>query len=483
MYKYIKQATLNLPFLGLTSRPLYLFTSSTQQPPKEHLEVIKELDPIYGKRLDKYIQKKYNLKWGQVQSLFRKKMIKVLSHSDQTLKRDPSHALSVGDIVYLPRSFAITDQALADRKSEDKDAEVKYDNDQCTLFQNMIMYEDDKFIVINKFPGIASQGGTNVKLDLDFLFNNYLNWKKAELQESYAYTPGIVHRLDKDTTGVMVLAKDKVFAAQFSNLLHSRKDIVKTYLGVVNGYPNAIEETLAKKKRQIPREDRKPESLAKMLAKSGFDKRYITISQQEDDKEKESTTRYEVLGIVRMARREDEALETSYILNPRLFPDKGISAEEMEQFFEGHQDEGVVYNSILRYEIEGGRKHQIRIHSALGLGTPLLNDRKFDANREDGIVHELLEQYHDDEIRGKDVGYIGGQKIDSEEKEVVKDGVVEKHLVSARKRGEFLFLHSSQLEFDIEGKSYKFRAGLPLHMMLYFNMVFKNESEKITRMF
>ena len=92
-----------------------------------------------------------------------------------------------------------------------------------------ILYEDDFSIIINKPAGLAVQGGKGVKTSLDVL-----------LAEIRTPPPLLVHRLDKDTSGVLLAAKNREAAARFSNLL-SNKKTVKTYIAVCSGCPEKKE--------------------------------------------------------------------------------------------------------------------------------------------------------------------------------------------------------------------------------------------------
>jgi len=84
-----------------------------------------------------------------------------------------------------------------------------------------ILHEDDEYIVINKPAGLAVQGGAGVKTSLDKL-----------LAEIRSPPPLLVHRLDKDTSGVLLAAKNREAAAKFSKLL---KKAVKIYTAVCAG--------------------------------------------------------------------------------------------------------------------------------------------------------------------------------------------------------------------------------------------------------
>jgi len=88
-----------------------------------------------------------------------------------------------------------------------------------------ILYEDDYIIVVNKPAGLAVQGGEGVKTSLDRIF--------AEIRTP---APLLVHRLDKDTSGVLLAAKGRENAARFSNLLNSSK-ITKQYTAICAGHP------------------------------------------------------------------------------------------------------------------------------------------------------------------------------------------------------------------------------------------------------
>ena len=93
-----------------------------------------------------------------------------------------------------------------------------------------ILYEDDFSIVINKPAGLAVQGGKGVKSSLDRL-----------LAEIRTPPPLLVHRLDKDTSGVILAAKTKEAAAIFSRLLGADRRAVKQYTAVCAGRPEKDE--------------------------------------------------------------------------------------------------------------------------------------------------------------------------------------------------------------------------------------------------
>lgn len=100
--------------------------------------------------------------------------------------------------------------------------------DDAKFLQKLVIYKDENVLVINKPFGLAVQGGTKVKRNLD----DMLDALKFDAKER----PKLVHRLDKDTSGVLVLARNTKTAAYLSKMF-AGKDIEKTYLALVNGCP------------------------------------------------------------------------------------------------------------------------------------------------------------------------------------------------------------------------------------------------------
>ncbi len=92
--------------------------------------------------------------------------------------------------------------------------------------ENLIIDNNDDFIVINKKSGISVQGGTKSKKNLVDIFS------KSEI--FYNTKPYSVHRLDKDTSGVFLLAKNRKTAQLLTTLFRLRK-VHKTYLAICHG--------------------------------------------------------------------------------------------------------------------------------------------------------------------------------------------------------------------------------------------------------
>ena len=95
--------------------------------------------------------------------------------------------------------------------------------------EDLIIDDNENFIVVNKESGIAVQGGTKSKKNLIDIFS-----KSKIFENSKPYS---VHRLDKDTSGVFIIAKNRDSAKLFTSLFRLRK-IHKTYLAICYGEIN-----------------------------------------------------------------------------------------------------------------------------------------------------------------------------------------------------------------------------------------------------
>ena len=95
--------------------------------------------------------------------------------------------------------------------------------------ENFIIENNENFVVVNKQSGISVQGGTKSKKNLIDIFS-----KSEIFQNDKAYS---VHRLDKDTSGILLIAKNRQTAQLLTSLFRLRK-IYKTYLAICNGEIN-----------------------------------------------------------------------------------------------------------------------------------------------------------------------------------------------------------------------------------------------------
>lgn len=120
-------------------------------------------------------------------------------------------------------------------------ARPKLSEDEVAYVNEIVIHRDPAAIVVNKPPGLATQGGTKTRTHLDGLLDG--------LADGSGQRPKLVHRLDKDTSGVLLLARTARSAAFFAKAFSGRT-ARKVYWAIVVGVPEVrdgdIELPLAK---------------------------------------------------------------------------------------------------------------------------------------------------------------------------------------------------------------------------------------------
>lgn len=167
-----------------------------------------------GMRLDRWFATHFpHVSFGHLQKMIRTGQVRVDKGRAKTSTR-----LEAGQVVRVP--------PLEDAPA--KPAFVPVSNKDADFLRSLILYEDDDLYVFNKPHGLASQGGTGTKRHMDGLLKSLPN-KKGE-------TPRLVHRLDRDTSGCLVVAKTKAVASHFGAVFRSRS-ARKIYWAIVAGNP------------------------------------------------------------------------------------------------------------------------------------------------------------------------------------------------------------------------------------------------------
>ena len=167
-------------------------------------------------RFDKWFKEEViNLPNSLIQKLLRKNKIKV-----NNKKIKSSYRLTEGDNVFIFN--------LSKYKPTDLKKKIQYlpSTKEKKDFNKFIIHDGVDYIVINKSRGIAVQSGTN---NLKNIVDTLKKTKYFEYSKPY-----IVHRLDKETSGVFLIAKNRESAQFFTSLFRIRK-IHKTYLAIVKG--------------------------------------------------------------------------------------------------------------------------------------------------------------------------------------------------------------------------------------------------------
>lgn len=165
-------------------------------------------------RLDRLLRRLYpGLTQGALEKLLRAKKILV----------DGKPAKSSTRVETEEQLRILIDMSLYTTPSTEKiKREVTVSDEDLKWIETIIVWEDDHLIALNKPPGIAVQGGTGTKRHIDAIMK--------------AYNPEarLVHRIDKDTSGVLVMAKT-VPMAQYLTHLFSSHGVQKTYRAIVEG--------------------------------------------------------------------------------------------------------------------------------------------------------------------------------------------------------------------------------------------------------
>jgi 23S rRNA pseudouridine955/2504/2580 synthase len=167
-----------------------------------------------GIRLDRWFARHFpQLAFGRLQKLLRNGEIRVDKGRVEAATR-----LAAGQTVRIPPM----DDAEEVRR------EPRVSSGDAEFLKSITIYEDDDLIVFNKPHGLAVQGGSGTKRHIDGMLKSLPN-KKGD-------TPKLVHRLDRDTSGCLVVAKTSAAASHFGEVFRSRS-ARKIYWAVVAGNP------------------------------------------------------------------------------------------------------------------------------------------------------------------------------------------------------------------------------------------------------
>lgn len=169
------------------------------------MEVIVDEENV---RIDKYLASKTDYSRETITKMLAEEYILVNGKSIKA-----SYKVKVGDVILI------------------KDGFVKEMSLEATKMNIDIVYEDEYLMVINKDSGVVVHPGAGNSNDT--LVNGLLYYNKT-LSKGEEFRPGIVHRLDKDTSGLMIVAKDdkahELLADDFKN-----KRIHREYIALLDG--------------------------------------------------------------------------------------------------------------------------------------------------------------------------------------------------------------------------------------------------------
>ena len=229
------------------------------------VETIKVRPDERGMRLDRWFKTHYpDVTHGYLQKLLRSGQVRVDSRRVQANER-----LEAGSQIRVPK---VVRQPPKKKPSlAPPPGMSKADRD---FIERMILFEDDYVLVLNKPFGIAVQGGTGTKRHIDGIL--------AGMADRFGDRPRLVHRLDRDTTGVLLVAKTRDGAAKLGRIFQTRS-AAKTYWALVKGIPR-------------PPQGRIEAALVKAAGPDGD--RVRKAAPGEQDKAMHATTHYSVIDRV-----------------------------------------------------------------------------------------------------------------------------------------------------------------------------------------
>ena len=280
------------------------------------VETIKVRPDETGMRLDRWFRTHYpDVTHGYLQKLLRSGQVRVDSRRVQANER-----LESGSQIRVPK---VVRQPPKKKRSLVLPSGSKADRD---FIESLILFEDDTVLVLNKPFGIAVQGGTGTKRHFDGIL--------AGMTDRFSDRPRLVHRLDRDTTGVLLVAKTRDGAAKLGKIFQTRS-AAKTYWALVRGVPR-------------PPQGRIEAALVKAAGPDGD--RVRKAQPGEQDKAMHAATHYSVIDRV------------------------------------GQKAAWVSLKPVT------GRQHQLRAHMEL-IGHPIIGDNKYDGGL-DLPVEEIEPKLH-----------------------------------------------------------------------------------------
>ncbi|GBC09880.1 hypothetical protein RclHR1_09190006 [Rhizophagus clarus] len=299
--------------------PKINFTGSLNSHFKFHEYVVNDADS--DMRLDRYLHLQTKLPTSTIQKKIRRNEVKLkpqvhengeLGNSENRIKKTFSYKVRPGDVILI-RSPDLYKEAKLVRPT--RLAIKSFSEKEIESIRSMIVYIDDEIIVINKPQGLATQGGPKSIKHVDGLLH--------ALQYDYPDPPRLVHRLDKNTTGALVLGRTRSAAGKLSHLFRE-STIEKMYVAIVTKF---LPRNLARTEINVP---------IRYGGKPPFEKVTCILDQKS------------------------------------LLIENCKSAITYYQVIAGAGD-----YSLLRLYPKTGRKHQLRSHCAYVLKAPILGDDKY----------------------------------------------------------------------------------------------------------
>lgn len=174
-----------------------------------------------GARLDRFFKRR----WPHISHIQLNKMLRSGQIRVDGGRAKADTRLAAGSTVRVP---PLPDAPTAEQAKRERATLSPY---EIKFAKSLVLYEDDEVIALNKPSGLAVQGGTKTKDHIDRLLSA---WGEG------LERPRLVHRLDRDTSGVLLLGKTPSAAAKLAGAFAKRR-AKKTYWALVAGNPEPRE--------------------------------------------------------------------------------------------------------------------------------------------------------------------------------------------------------------------------------------------------
>ncbi|KAJ0077401.1 hypothetical protein Patl1_35420 [Pistacia atlantica] len=245
---------------------------------------------------------------------------------ERKLKRvTAKDSLNTGDRIFLP----ITIQEFPTEKKDCPCTE-----EEVNYIRSLELYKDPAIIVVNKPPGMPVQGGIGIKRSLDELAAAYLTYDYSEPPRLVSFPVTQVHRLDRDSSGILVMGRtqmsvtvlhsvfrEKTIGASKDDIDNEKRILQRWYWALVIGSPRRSKGLISA-------------PLGKVVVDNGKSDRITVVNNTQNMTSQHAITEYRVI-------------ESSH----------GYTWLELSPLT--------------------GRKHQLRVHCAEVLGTPIVGDYKY----------------------------------------------------------------------------------------------------------
>ena len=177
-------------------------------------------------RLDRWFKRRFpDLTHGGLEKLLRTGQIRVDGGRAKSNQRMRS-----GQTVRVPPLESTS------RQSENRKIQPPVSDEDAAVIQGMVIYKDDELIALNKPSGLAVQGGSKTTRHVDGMLD--------ALRFGAKDRPRLVHRLDRDTSGVLIVARSAPAAAKLGRAFQGH-DVEKIYWALVIGYPEHLAGTIS----------------------------------------------------------------------------------------------------------------------------------------------------------------------------------------------------------------------------------------------